>query len=117
DRRYGGQRVEDGDVVDRILLTRSDPRPQTTPVAVDRVDRRPDPPAEPAPLPGAVPIADFAKFAEAVIKLNAKSGQWDPKTQRQARSVSNLFIKFMIEDQQIDDLNLLRQAHVGKFAD
>ena len=26
DRRFGGQRVEDDDVVDRILLTRSDPR-------------------------------------------------------------------------------------------
>lgn len=25
DRRYGGQRVEDGDVVDRILLSRGDP--------------------------------------------------------------------------------------------
>lgn len=118
DRRYGGQRVEDGDLVDRILLMRGDPRPQTAPVVLDCEDRRPDPPAtEPASLPRAVPVADFAKFAEDVIKLNAKNGHWDQKTQRQARSVSNLFVKFMIEDQQVDDLNLLRQANVGKFVD
>jgi hypothetical protein len=85
---------------------------------VDCEDRRPDPPtAEPAPLPKAVPIAEFSKFAEDVIKLNAKNGHWDQKTQRQARSVANLFVKFMIEDQQVDDLNLLGQAHVGKFVD
>jgi len=118
DRRYGGQRVEDGDVVDRILLSRSDPRPQVSSVDVDREDCRPDPPAaEPAPLSKVVPIADFTKFAENVIKVNAKNGHWDQKTQRQARSVSNLFVKFMIEDQQVVDLNLLRQAHVGKFVD
>jgi hypothetical protein len=35
-------------------------------------------------------MADFSKFAEDVIKTNAKNGHWDPKTQRQARSVSNL---------------------------
>ncbi|MET3844390.1 hypothetical protein [Bradyrhizobium sp. OAE829] len=85
---------------------------------MDREDRRPDPPpAEPAPTPQIVPMAEFSKFAENVIKLNAKNGQWDQKTQRQARSVANLFVKFMIEDQQVDDLNLLRQAHVGKFVD
>jgi integrase len=118
DRRYGGQRVEDGDAVDRILLSRGDPRLQVSSVEVDREDRRPDPPAaEPAPLPKAVPVSDFTKFAEDVIKLNAKNGHWDQKTQRQARSVSNLFVKFMIEDQHVDDLNLLRQAHIGKFVD
>jgi integrase len=124
DRRYGGQRVEDGDVVDRILLSRSDPRLQVSSVQVDRVssvevgreDRRPDPPgAKPAPAPQIVPMTDFTKFAEEVIKLNAKNGHWDQKTQRQAGSVANLFVKFMIEDEQVVDLNLMGQAHVGKF--
>ena len=118
DRRYGGERVEDGDVVDRILRTRSDPRLQVSSVQVDREDRRPDPPAaEPVPTLQIVPMAEFSKYAEDVIKLNAKNGHWDPKTQRQARSVANLFVKFMVEDQQVEDLNLLRQAHVGKFVD
>jgi hypothetical protein len=40
DRRHGGQRVEDVEVVDRILLSRSDPRLQASSVAVDREDRR-----------------------------------------------------------------------------
>jgi integrase len=85
---------------------------------VDREERRLDPPAaEPAPTPQIVPMTEFSTFAEDVIKVNAKNGHWDEKTQRQARSVANLFVKFMIEDQKVDDLNLLRQAHVGKFVD
>ena len=118
DRRFGGQRVEDDDVVDRILLARSDPRLQASSVQVDGEDRRPDPPAaELTPTRQVVPMAEFSKFAENVITLNAKNGQWDQKTQRQARSVANLFVKFMIEDQQVVDMSLLRQAHVGKFVD
>jgi integrase len=118
DRRFGGKRVEDGDVVDRMLLSRSDPRLQVSSVAVDREDRRRDPPtAETAPVPQAVPMAEFSKFAEAFIKLNGKNDRWDQKTQRQASSVSNLFVKFMVEDQRINDLNALGQAHVGKFVD
>jgi integrase len=116
DRRFGGQRVEDVDVVDRILLARSDPRLEVSSLDVDREDRRRDPPAaEAAPKPQVVPMAVFSKFAEEIIKLNDKNGRWDQKTQRQASSISNLFVKFMIQDQEVDDLNALRQAHVGKF--
>jgi hypothetical protein len=118
DRRYGGQRVEDGDFVDRILLSRSDPRLQVSSVAGGREGRDPDPPtADLAPKPEAAPIADFSKFAEELIKLNAKNGRWDQKTQRQARSISNLFVKFMIQNRDVHDLNSLRQAHAGKFVD
>ena len=116
DRRYGGMRIEDDGLVDRILLSRSDPRPQISSVEVGREDRRRDPPAaEVAPVPQVVPMTDFSKFAEEVIKLNGKNGNWDQKTQRQASSISNLFVKFLIEDQEIDDLNALRQVHAGKF--
>ena len=77
DRRFGGQRVEDDDVVDRILLSRSDPQLQVSSATVDREDRRRDPPVvEPAPVPEAVPIAEFSKFAEDVIKLNTKNDRW-----------------------------------------
>jgi hypothetical protein len=42
--------------------------------------------------------------------MNAKNGNWDEKTQRQARSISNLFVKFIVQDRRIDDLNALCQA-------
>jgi hypothetical protein len=87
DRRYGANRVEDRDVVDRILLSRSDPRLQVPVAEVGREDRRRNPPAaEPATVPQVVPMTDFSKFAEDLIKMNAKNGHWDQKTQRQARS-------------------------------
>ena len=118
DRRFGGQRVEDGDVVDRILRSRSDPRLQVSSVEVGREDRRRDPPvAELPPVPEVVSMTDFSKYAEDVIKLNTKNVRWDQKTQRQARSVSTLFVKFMVEEQKIDDLNSLCQANAGKFVD
>ncbi|MCK1616392.1 tyrosine-type recombinase/integrase, partial [Bradyrhizobium sp. 159] len=42
---------------------------------------------------------------------------WDEKTQRQAKSIAKLFVKFMVQDQRIHDLNLVGQTQVGKFAD
>jgi integrase len=62
-------------------------------------------------------MADFSRFADGVIQQNAADGHWDEKTQRQAKSISNLFIKFMVQDQHIHDLNLVSQTEVGKFAD
>jgi hypothetical protein len=95
---------------------RSDPRLQVSSLDVDREDRRRDPPAtEAVPEPQVVRMAEFSKFAEEIIKLNDKNGHWDQKTQRQARSISNLFVRFMIQDQEVDDLNGLRQAHAGRF--
>ena len=64
-----------------------------------------------------VAMADFANFANDLIQHNERDGHWDGKTQRQAKSTSNLFIKFMIQDQNVQDLNALRQHHVGKFVD
>ncbi|WP_022722103.1 hypothetical protein [Rhodopseudomonas sp. B29] len=62
-------------------------------------------------------MADFLKLTENVIDLNRKDDHWDEKTQRQVRSISQLFVKFMIQDQHLVDLNSLKQIHVGKFAD
>ncbi|WP_448033687.1 hypothetical protein [Bradyrhizobium liaoningense] len=42
---------------------------------------------------------------------------WDGKTQREARGISSLFMKFMLQDQHVDDLNALDQHYVGNFVD
>ncbi|MBB4260519.1 MULTISPECIES: DUF6538 domain-containing protein [unclassified Bradyrhizobium] len=117
DRRYGGSRVEDEGLVDRMLVTRGDPPQQVLSSEAGSHARQSDPPkAESRPTPS-VAMADFSKFADDVILHNARDGHWDDKTQRQARSISNLFIKFMLQDQHVQDLNALRQQHVGKFVD
>ncbi|MBB4427611.1 integrase [Bradyrhizobium sp. CIR48] len=117
DRRYGSRRVEDEGFVDRMLLARSDPPQQVLPSEAGSRAGPSDPPkAESDPTPS-VAMADFSKFADDVILHNARDGRWDDKTQRQARSISNLFIKFMLQDQHVQDLNALCQQHVGKFVD
>lgn len=59
----------------------------------------------------------FSTFANELILHNATDGLWDGKTQRQAKSICDLFVKFLIEDQDVRDLRALRQIHVGKFVD
>jgi hypothetical protein len=118
DRRYGGQRVEDGNVVDRILFSRSDPRPQFALIAAAPVEGSVEPPTTAAaPATQFIPMAEFAQFADRVVQQNAADHHWDEKTQRQAKSIASLLVKFAVQDQRILDLNLLRQEHVGKFVD
>jgi integrase len=118
DRRYEGSRVEDAGFVDRMLLAKDDPRQQALSSEGRGRARSGDPPrAESSPAAQSVPMADFSKFAEDVISQNARDDHWDEKTQRQVRSISGLFVKFMLQDQRMQDLNSLRQSHVGKFVD
>jgi hypothetical protein len=118
DRRYGGARIEDNGLVDRIVLAKSDP-PKPISSRVGPVEDRPaDPPRVDAPtIPQFIPMADFTQFAERVARQNDADDHWDNKTQQQAKSISNLFVKFVVQDLHIHDLNLLRQEHVGKFVD
>jgi integrase len=117
DRRYGGRRIEDEGFVDRMLLAKSDPPRQVlSPEAASHV-RHSDPPKTENRPTQSVAMAEFSKFADDVILHNARDGHWDDKTQRQARSISNLFVKFMLQDQQVLGLDALRQHHVGKFVD
>ena len=117
DRRYGGSRIEDEDFVDRMRRSKSDPQQQVLPSEVGGHARASDPPkAEDRPAQSA-PMAEFSKFADDVILNNARDGNWDDKTQRQARSISNLFVKFMLQDQHVQYIGALRQHHVGKFVD
>lgn len=118
DRRYGGRRIEDEGFVDRMLTARSDPpRPDVS--SETSIDLRlNDPPkAENRPAATSLSMMDFSTFAENVIQQNAKDGHWDEKTQRQARSISNLFVKFMLQDQLVQGLDDLNQQRVGKFVD
>lgn len=118
DRRYGGVRIEDDGLVDRMMLAKSDP-PKPPPSMVNRPVARPtDPPEFDAPtIPQFIPMAEFAQLADRVAQQNRADEHWDDKTQRQAKSIANLFVKFMVQDQRILDLSLLRQEHVGKFVD
>ncbi|WP_369725725.1 DUF6538 domain-containing protein [Bradyrhizobium sp. LLZ17] len=118
DRRYGGTRVEDEGLVDRLILAKNDP-PQPAPSIVGAlVDRSSDPTTTaPAAVGQFIPMADFLQFAERLAQQQAADGNWDEKTQRQAKSISKLFVKFMVQDQRILDLSSLTQEHVGRFVD
>ncbi|MDA9523851.1 hypothetical protein XI06_27120 [Bradyrhizobium sp. CCBAU 11434] len=118
ERRYGGARVEDEGLVDRLLLAKNDSLRPIISTAGHVLDRRDDPPRVDAPIVQQfTPMEDFLQFADRVAQLNAADNNWDDKTQRQAKSIANLFVKFMVQDQRILDLSLLRQEHVGKFVD
>nr|WP_145987041.1 tyrosine-type recombinase/integrase [Bradyrhizobium vignae] len=118
DRRYGGARIEDDGLVDRMMLAESDPPTPASSIVNRSVDRPADPPKVDAPtIPQFIPMADFAQFADRVVQQNDADEHWDEKTQQQAKSIANLFVKFMVQDQRILDLGLLRQQHVGKFVD
>lgn len=118
ERRYGGVRIEDEGLVERLLLERNDPPQAIFPTASPAMVRDDDPPkVEAATVPQFIPMADFLQFAGRVAQQNAADSHWDEKTQRQAKSIAGLFVKFMVQDQRILDLSLLRQEHVGKFVD
>lgn len=118
ERRYGGVRVEDEGLVDRLLLAKNDPPKPVVPAASPAVDRADDPPrAAPSAVRQFVPMAEFLQFAERLAQQQTADGNWDVKTRRQAESISKLFVKFMLQDQRIQDLHVLCQEHVGKFVD
>ncbi|WP_404543012.1 DUF6538 domain-containing protein [Bradyrhizobium sp. USDA 223] len=118
DRRYGGTRVEDQGLVDRLVLAKNDPPQPVSSTVGAAVDRPADPPTtEPSAARQFVPMADFLQFADRLAQQQVGDGNWDAKTQRQAESISKLFAKFMVQDQRIHDINALTQEHVGKFVD
>jgi integrase len=118
DRRYAGVRVEDEGLVDRLILAKNDPPKAASPTVDAVVDRPSDPPTTaPAAVRQFIPMADFLQFADRLAQQQAADGNWDEKTQRQAESISKLFVKFMVQDQRIHDLHLLTQEHVGRLVD
>lgn len=119
DRRYGGNRVEDAGFVDRMVLAQSDPPVPPPAVAVVSDNDPPhDPPKQETLLARTrLPMASFEDFTEKLIAANAKQEHWDGKTQRQVRNISKLFVKFMLQDQHVEDLHSVNKAHVAAFVD
>ena len=119
DRRYGGNRIEDAGFVDRMVLAQNDPPAPPPAVVVVRDNDPPrDPPKQEIFLASArLPMASFVDFTEKLIAANAKQEHWDSKTQRQVRNISKLFVKFMLQDQHVEDLHSVDKAHVAAFVD
>lgn len=102
--------------MDRMLLSTGDPQQQIVSFPTGSDARPSDPPGdENRPVARCVAMADFSKFADDVISQNAKDGHWDDKTQRQVRSIAGLFVRFMLQDQHVQDLNSLRQLRFVDF--
>jgi hypothetical protein len=95
ERRYGGVRIEDEGLVERLLLAKNDPPKPIIPAASPAVDRPSDPPTTaPAAVRQFIPMADFLQFADRLAQQQAADGNWDEKTQRHAESISKLSVKF-----------------------
>lgn len=73
-------------------------------------------PAKVAP-PQSLHVKELLSFVEGIIAGKAKDELWDEKTQRQVRSIADLLVKFLLQDQRIDDLNLVRQENMARFVD
>jgi integrase len=109
ERRYGGLRPEDQDFVDRLL--QSDvARIQQAPAIRNE--------AKPAEAPSSpIHVGELLQFAERIIAAKTKDDLWDEKTQRQVRSITGLLVKFLLQDQRVEDLNRVRQENLAGFVD
>lgn len=118
DRRYGGKRIEDEGLVDRLVLAKDhSPKPKAPSPIMDAVETPLNllPTTEPPGIRQSV--TDLLQFTDRLAQQQVADGNWDAKTQRQAESISKLFVKFMFQDQRIHDLSALRQENLGKFVD
>lgn len=80
DRRYGGIRAEDADLVDRMFTSSDAVRPcstlfEDTSCEQNKVSRA----GKQESRATAVAMSDFLKLAENVIDLNRKDDHWDEK--------------------------------------
>jgi len=119
DRRYGASRAEDTSFVDRLVVARNDPPAPTSAVGVgDHRDPQSDPPTKvSSPASAGLAMTKFLTFANNVVAENAKGGHWDGKTQRQVTSICKLFVKFMLQDRHVQDLDFVDATHIGAFVD
>lgn len=109
ERRYGGLRPEDDELVDRLLRWQ-------VPTVQQAVSVRPEQPAAEAPS-RSIHVRELLNFAEGIIAAKSKDELWDEKTQRQARSIADLLVKFLLQDQRVEDLNAVRQENLALFVD
>lgn len=109
ERHYGGLRPEDDELVDRLLRLQA-PTMQE-PVSVPRGQPPTKTPSR------SIHVNELANFAEGIIAAKSKDELWDEKTQRQARSITDLLVKFLLQDQGVEDLNRVSQENLARFVD
>jgi integrase len=130
DRRWSGDYREDDRLIDQLLsdhgvasaLTATTPAPRERPALsaeeVATVANSSDPvPSQSVPaLSQSVPASfqketSIAKLAENLIREKAKLGEWNEKTQRQARSLVATFIEMIGEDH----VRALAQSRIAEY--
>ncbi len=109
ERRYGGSRLEDQDMVDRLLQSHAPAVQEADPI------RSEQPSAEVASR--SIHVRELLNFAEGVIAAKSKDELWDEKTQRQARSITDLLVRFLLQNQRVEDLNGVSQENLARFVD
>ena len=121
ERRFGAVRVEEADFIEGVLKNRA-----IAPSVAPLVKRSSAPVQNPQaakqsetdetnPTQSAVPIEEITSFAETIIRKKNADEEWDAKTQRQARSITSLLVKYLRQESKIVDLDKLRQSHLSDF--
>jgi hypothetical protein len=130
DRRWSGHYRDDDELIDHVLsdhgvasgVTATTPAPRERPASsaqeIGTVANNSDPaPSQSVPAPSqSVPAlsekdTSIAKLAENLIKEKAKLGEWNGKTQRQARSLVATFIEMIGEDH----VRALAQSRIAEY--
>jgi integrase len=115
ERRYGAHRIEDDTFVERML--RSAEKLTFEELAPVQSNETTSPKVVATAAPGALPVTELLEFAEGIIKAKSADEHWDDKTQRQARSITGLLVRFLQQDQRIDDLSNVLLEHIARFVD
>ena len=115
-RRWSGEYSEDAALIDEVLRTGKTSAPQPTPSSpIAEHHAPPDIAASTIPtnLPEIVSNRETSilKLVDQLIANKAKLNEWAEKTQRQVRSVAELFVKMLGEDH----VRLLAQDQIAKY--
>jgi len=118
-RRWSGEYSEDIDLIDEVLRTR-----ETAALSEAALHFTPRSPMAECPPDVAVPViqpdpveissnreTSILKLVDQLIENKAKLNEWAEKTQRQVRSVAELFVKMLGEDH----VRLLAQDQIAKY--
>lgn len=116
-RRWSGEYAEDTALIDEILKTgETAPAPQPTPRSL--MAESASSPHVVVPVVQADSAETFSNRETSILKLvgqlienKAKLNEWSEKTQRQVRSVAELFVKMLGEDH----VRLLAQDQIAKY--
>jgi hypothetical protein len=115
-RRWSGEYAEDAVLINEVLRTSKTATPQPAPRSL--VAQSASPPDVVVPIVQTEAAEIFSNRETSILKLvdqlianKAKLNEWAEKTQRQVRSVAELFVKMLGED----DVGLLAQDQIAKY--